>query len=75
MRHIKTFCDNYDIEHGGKAWWLSLPTTSQQQQYKVKATNGITTYNPQVIFDNYEDAEEYANSHTSDFWEYYVEEV
>ena len=62
MNHIKAFCDQNGIEYGGKKWWDSLPCENKQR-FKVRVTNNISGYSSlmQTTFDNYSDADAFAD--------------
>lgn len=81
MNHIIDFCKLYNIDFTpNKHNWLNLPTDTTtpqtQTRYYIKGTNGITTHDfKNTLFDNYDQAQEYADNHTNDFWYYWVEEL
>lgn len=79
MEHIKEFVAQYDIPFTpNKKNWLALPYDNDTTRYYIKGTNGFTTHEVKAtLFDNYEDAEEYANTlnERNNFWHYWVEEV
>lgn len=79
LSHVVAFCDEYGIECGGnKKWWIELPCDNGKSvQYKVVNANGFREYTYQVVFDDYADAQNFADSITSygGFWHAFVEEI
>ena len=55
---------------------MELPYSGgKSEQYVVKQTNGLFEHKSQVVFDDYYDAEEYANTLGNRFWYAYVDEA
>ena len=76
LAHVVAFCDYYGFEYGNKKWWMELPYSGgKSEQYVVKQTNGLFEHKSQVVFDDYYDAEEYANTIGNRFWYAYVDEA
>lgn len=63
MHHIIDFCKLYNVNFAGtkKAWEQLDNTATTQERYKIEFSNGFVNWTPNTIFDNYEDAEEYAD--------------
>ena len=76
MKHVQSFCDYYGIENGGEKWWDSLPCCNSEK-YRIEIGNGFYNRKISTVFDNYEDAEEYAGKITArnPFLYYQIEEV
>lgn len=75
--HINEFRQQYDLQPLSKKEWLSLPCNNGNQ-YKVVGMNGLgTTYTPQAIFGNIEEAEQFCDDLNcrDTYWSYWVEEV
>ena len=77
MEHIGEFCKQFDIPFTPtKKNWLNLPYDNTPTRYYVAGSNGFCTHEfKNTLFDNYDDAEEYALSHTNNFWAYGVKEL
>ena len=77
QNHINDFLKLYGFDAINKKTWLNMQndTNTNKQRYKIICTNGIVTYTEGVLFDDYDDAEQYADSKTNNFWTYYVSEV
>lgn len=77
MEHIAEFCNQYAIDFTpNKKNWLNLPYDNTPTRYYIKGTNGICYHEvKETIFDNYDDAEEFAQSRSNGFWYFWVEEV
>ena len=80
MKHIIDFCGQLGIDFKpNKKNWLALPHITKKQYY-IKGSNGFCTHDTRntLIFDNYADAEDYADTMSENlnyFWQYWVEEV
>lgn len=77
LSHVIAFCDEYGIAcDGTKKWWTGLQNEGgKSEQYVVIQTNGLFEHKTQVVFDDYYDAEEYANTLGNRFWYAYVDEA
>lgn len=77
MEHIEEFCKQHDIDFiPNKKNWLNLPYDNDKTRYYVKGTNGFVYHEAkETIFDNYDDAEKFADSLTNNFWSFWVEEL
>lgn len=75
MEHIEEFCKQFDIDFTpNKKNWLNLPYDNTPTRYYVACSNGISSHEfKNTLFDNYDDAEEYALSHSNQFWYCWVE--
>jgi len=62
--HINDFRRLYDLEAINKKEW-DLLSCSNCHKYKILLENGFTAYKPTTTFDNYTQAEEYADSFTA----------
>lgn len=60
MNHIRAFCDKYGVEYGGKKWWDSLPCDNKKK-FKVRVGYLGRSYLMQTTFDNYSDADAFAD--------------
>ena len=62
-KHIEDFIKQYNINFNfNKKNWLAYNDESKKQKYYIEYTNGFFNANTKktLIFDNYEDAEKYA---------------
>ena len=79
LRHIKDFCKMYNIFfEGTKKAWLNLPYYGDNKsKYKVIFWNGFAEFCQNLLFDNYEGAENYGEQVTAKkrFWSYRIEEA
>ncbi|MBP3631239.1 MAG: hypothetical protein J6J23_07140 [Clostridia bacterium] len=84
MKHIIDFVRQYtNIPTSttlNKKWWDNLtPNNTTQEKYKVIANHAFGhTYTPTTTFDNYDTAQEFAdtlNARSNGLWYYYVEEI
>lgn len=76
MEHIAEFCAQFEIPFTpNKKNWLSLPFNNDKTRYYVEGTNGFVTHKcKETLFDNYYDAEIYADNLNNDFWHFWVVE-
>lgn len=78
MEHINEFCNQYDLATFNKKQWDAYPCDNKEK-YKVIANHVLgCKYKPTTTFDNYDDAEEYANKlneRSNGLWYYGVEEI
>lgn len=62
MKHIKDFCKEFGIEFGNKKWWCDLECESGNGiRYRIEGSNGFVNYSPSTTFDDYYDAQEFAD--------------
>ena len=59
MNHINDFRKANGLETLNKKAWCALPCENNEQ-YKVTFTNGFVSWTAGVMFDNYEDASDFA---------------
>ena len=57
MRHINTFLNLYGFASMNKREWLSGENVAR---YQIEFSNGFVTWRAGTIFDDYDDAEQYA---------------
>ena len=65
MNHIKDFCKLYNVDFiANKKNWLALPLESGKENklYKIRFTNGFVWWDCGAIFDDYDEACNYADS-------------
>lgn len=77
LSHVIAFCDAYNIPcNGTKKWWTGLKNDGgKSAQYIVVQSNGLFTHKTQVVFDDYDDADAYANTLCNRFWFAYVDDM
>ena len=77
LAHVVAFCVEHGIEYGGKKWWVSLPYHGEKtEQFIVHRTNGYFSWKSQVVFDDEDDAQAFADSFNKGFYGYaFVEAI
>lgn len=75
QNHINDFLRLYGFDAITKKQWEKMTTKNDKKQlYKIKMTNGFCDFTPNTIFDDYDDACNYAEKlqQNNNFWSYIV---